>query len=134
MVQWLRLRVEALAQSTPPPSLPWLPEIVQPSSVSEEPPPLYTPPPSPLRPCPCAEFPENVQSIKVGEDPLSERPEVGKSTIIRAMKLQHTRRDRLETEVTRLKSELERNRKLFYATLALLVAAVIGLILALLVE
>jgi len=65
-------------------------------------------------------FFEDLELVKMGHDPTIQRLDAGKSTIIRAFKIEQVRAQRAKTEVEILRDEVERMRK--YMWMAFLAA------------
>jgi serine/threonine protein kinase len=62
-------------------------------------------------------FFEDLELVKMGQVPSSERLDAGKSTIIRAFKIEQVRAARAKTEVELLREEVQRLRKYMMASL-----------------
>jgi len=58
---------------------------------------------------------EDLELVKLGHDPSIQRLDAGKSTIIRAFKIEQVRAQRAKTEVEILRDEVERMRKYMWA-------------------
>jgi len=58
---------------------------------------------------------EDLELVKMGHDPTVERLDAGKSTIIRAFKIEQVRAQRAKTEVELLREEVESMRKYMWA-------------------
>ena len=58
---------------------------------------------------------EDLELVKVGHDPSSSRLDAGKSTIIRAFKIEQVRAQRAKTEVDVLREEVDRMRRYMLA-------------------
>jgi serine/threonine protein kinase len=71
-------------------------------------------------------FFEDLELVKMGQVPSSERLDAGKSTIIRAFKIEQVRAARAKTEVELLREEVQRLRK--YMMAALIAAGVMAVI------
>jgi len=69
---------------------------------------------------------EDLELVRLGQDPASARLDAGKSTIIRAFKIEQVRAQRAKTEVELLREEIERARKNMQA--ALVIAGVMALV------
>jgi serine/threonine-protein kinase len=76
---------------------------------------------------------EDIELVRMGQDPAGDRPEAGKATILRAFKIEKTRIERMQEEVRSLKVNLSRTRKLLWAALACAGLLLVGLVLALVV-
>jgi eukaryotic-like serine/threonine-protein kinase len=61
------------------------------------------------------QFFEDLELVKMGHDPNIQRLDAGKSTIIRAFKIEQVRAQRAKTEVELLREEVERMRKYMWA-------------------
>lgn len=71
---------------------------------------------------------EDIELVRMGQDPAGDRPQAGKATILRAFNIERVRIERLETQVADLKKRLSRSRKFLWTA----VAASAGLLAALL--
>jgi hypothetical protein len=78
---------------------------------------------------------EDLELVRMGHDPSSQRLDAGKSTIIRAFKIEQVRAQRAKTEVETLREQVERMRRYmwtaFIAAGVLLVALMVLLLLKL---
>jgi len=76
---------------------------------------------------------EDLELVRMGHDPSSQRLDAGKSTIIRAFKIEQVRAQRAKTEVETLREQVERMRRYmwtaFIAAGVLLVAVMVLLLL-----
>ncbi len=72
------------------------------------------------------QFFEDLELVKMGQVPSSARLDAGKSTIIRAFKIEQVRAQRAKTEVEILREEVQRMKK--YMTAALVAAGVMAVI------
>ena len=61
---------------------------------------------------------EDIELVRMGQDPAGDRPQAGKATILRAFNIERARLERLEGQVTELKGRLGRSRKLLWGALA----------------
>ncbi len=57
------------------------------------------------------QFFEDLELVKMGHDPSVQRLDAGKSTIIRAFKLEQTKAERAKTEIETLREDVERMRR-----------------------
>lgn len=77
---------------------------------------------------------EDLELIRIGREPASDRPDAGKSTIIRAYRAEHSRADKLEDEIEELRGTLVRTRthlKLVLIAMAVALGAALVLIIIL---
>jgi serine/threonine protein kinase len=75
---------------------------------------------------------QDFEMVRVGRNPVSDRPDAGKSTILRAFKVEHTRADKLSEDLEAARRELEAARKrLNFALIAL--GGLAGLVVLLLI-
>ena len=72
------------------------------------------------------QFFEDLELVKMGQVPASARLDAGKSTIIRAFKIEQVRAQRAKSEVDLLREEIQRTRK--YMIAALIGAAMMALL------
>jgi serine/threonine-protein kinase len=62
---------------------------------------------------------EDIELVRMGQDPAGDRPQAGKATILRAFNIERARLERLEGQVADLKGRLGRSRRLLWGALAL---------------
>jgi len=62
---------------------------------------------------------EDIELVRMGQDPAGDRPQAGKATILRAFNIERARLDRLENQVQDLKGRLGRSRALMWGAIAL---------------
>jgi serine/threonine-protein kinase len=77
------------------------------------------------------QFYDDLDLVKMGHDPSAARLDIGKSTIIRAFKIEQVRAKRAKTELEVLREEIERTRKYLLLALLGLVVVLIALIVTL---
>jgi len=77
---------------------------------------------------------EDLELVKMGHDPASARLDVGKSTIIRAFKIEQVRAQRAKSEIDILREEVDRMRKYMYVAFAIAAAMFVLSILILLLK
>jgi eukaryotic-like serine/threonine-protein kinase len=75
------------------------------------------------------QFFEDLELVKMGHDPSSARLDAGKSTIIRAFKIEQVRAQRAKSEIEILREEVQKMR--LYMTIAIVVAAIMAVLAAL---
>ena len=63
---------------------------------------------------------EDIDLVRMGRSPVSERPGAGKSTIIRAIKLEERRLGRLTVELAQAEQQLKRMKAMLWATSGLI--------------
>jgi serine/threonine protein kinase len=74
---------------------------------------------------------EDIELVRMGQDPLGSGAQAGKATILRAFKIEKSRLDRLQDEVNSLQSRLKLARRVLYGSLAASVTLLVALIIAL---
>jgi len=62
---------------------------------------------------------EDIELVRMGQDPAGREPQAGKATILRAFRIEKARLERLEENARTLKESLGRTRKRLWAALAL---------------
>ncbi|MGH7144812.1 MAG: serine/threonine protein kinase [Planctomycetota bacterium] len=67
---------------------------------------------------------QDLELVKMGQNPTSDRLDVGKSTIIRAFKLQHNKAERASRETDRLRDEIRVLKRLLYVAFGVIVALI----------
>jgi serine/threonine protein kinase len=74
---------------------------------------------------------EDIELVRMGQDPLGGSSQAGKATILRAFKIEKSRLDRLQDDVAALQSKLKLVKRLLYGAIGVSVALLIGLVLTL---
>ncbi|MCW8132565.1 MAG: hypothetical protein KIS92_19610, partial [Planctomycetota bacterium] len=77
---------------------------------------------------------EDLELVKMGQDPTSQRLDAGKSTIIRAFKIEKVRAQRAKTEAEVLQDEIARMRKYMLLSFVLSGILMVALVLVLLLS
>lgn len=67
---------------------------------------------------------QDLELVKMGQNPTSDRLDVGKSTIIRAFKLQHNKAERATRETDRLRDEIGMLKKMLVGAVVLILALI----------
>ena len=62
---------------------------------------------------------EDIELVRMGQDPASDRPQAGKATILRAFNIERARLERLENQVQDLTGRLGHSRALMWGAIAL---------------
>jgi hypothetical protein len=74
---------------------------------------------------------EDIELVRMGQDPLGSGTQAGKATILRAFKIEKSRLDRLQDDVSSLQTRLKLTKKLLILSVSGAAAILAGLIAAL---
>jgi len=71
---------------------------------------------------------EDIELVRMGQDPAGDRPQAGKATILRAFNIERARLDRLDHQVRDLTKRLSLTKRLLWGAVALAATLLAGLV------